>query len=95
MFLPSPWPSGRPAPLLRSFSAAWLREVPSRRASWRMASASSSSKPSDCELLHTGHLSDSSSEAFRVTISVSCREVKNIAANGERVAVQLEPAQPG
>ena len=45
MFLPAPWPSGRPAPLLSSFSAAWLREIPSRRASCRMASASSSSKP--------------------------------------------------
>ena len=29
MFLPSPRPAGRPAPLLRSFSAARLREVPS------------------------------------------------------------------
>ena len=42
---PSPCPSDRSAPLLRSFNAAWLSEVPSRRASCRMASASSSSKP--------------------------------------------------
>ena len=45
MFLPSPWQSGRPAPLRSNFRAAWLRELPSRRASCRMASARSSSKP--------------------------------------------------
>ena len=37
MFLPSPCPSGRPAPLLSSFRVALLREIPSRLASCRMA----------------------------------------------------------
>ena len=45
MFLPSPWPSGRPAPRLSSFRAALLREIPSRLASCRMALSRSSSNP--------------------------------------------------
>ena len=60
MFLPSPWPSGRPAPLLRSFSAAWLREVPSRLCQLPDGLCQVVVEASDCKLLHTGHLSDSS-----------------------------------
>ena len=44
MVLPSPMPSGRPAPLLSSFRAALLREHPSRLASCRMALPRSSSR---------------------------------------------------
>ena len=45
MFLPSPCPSGRPAPRRSSFRAALLREIPSRLASCRMALSRSSSNP--------------------------------------------------
>ena len=45
MFLPSPWPSGRPAPRLSSYSAALLRETQSRPSSCLIALSRSTSDP--------------------------------------------------
>ena len=57
MFLPSPWPSGRPSHCLSSFRAALLREFPSRLASCRMALSRSWSNPRIVSLLHAAILS--------------------------------------
>ena len=76
MFLPSPRPSGQARAPSEELQHGLVEGGPVAPCQLPDGPLEVVVEPSDCELIHTGHLSDSLSEAFRLTVQPLYLEVK-------------------